>query len=102
VNHEPMDALTLSKTELDFLKRLLLEIQRETARRSPRHDTDEHHVAGLELALAMLRWDGSVPPNLDAQFGLGAAVETRLGLDAMCAYRHWRNERRRAQRRALA
>lgn len=97
-----MDALNLSKTELDFLKRLLLEIQRETARRSPRHDTDEQHVAALELALAMLRWDGSVPPNLDAQFGLGAAIETRLGLDAMCAYRHWRNERRRAQRHQLA
>ena len=97
-----MDVLTLSKTELDFLKRLLLEIQRDTTRRSPRSDADEQHVAGLELALARLRWDGSVPPNLDAQFGLGAAVEARLGLDAMCAYKHWRNERRRAQKRRLS
>ena len=94
-----MDTLTLSQTELDFLKRLLLEIQRETARRSPRGETDEQHIAGLELALALLRWDGSVPPNLETQFGLGAAVEARLGLDAMCAYRHWRNERRRARQR---
>jgi hypothetical protein len=94
--------LMLSKTETDFLKRLLLEIQRDVARRNPRSGADEQHVAGLELALAMLRWDGSVPPNLDTQFGLGAAVQSRLGLDAMCAYRHWRNERRRAQRRETA
>jgi hypothetical protein len=93
-----MDPLPLSKTELDFLKRLLLEVQRDLARRQPRGDVDEQHVAGLELALAMLRWDGSVPPNLDTQLGLGAAIELKLGADAMCAYRHWRNERRRAQR----
>jgi hypothetical protein len=92
-----MDSLSLSKTELDFLQRLLLEIQRDLARTKAPGKNDEQHVAGIELALAMLRWDGSVPPNLDTQLGLGAAVEMKLGLDAMCAYRHWRNERRRAQ-----
>ena len=97
-----MDPLPLTKTELDFLKRLLLEVQRESARRRPRGENDEEHVAALELALAMLRWDGSVPPNFDSQYGLGAAIEVRLGPDAMCAYRHWRNERRKAQRRLEA
>jgi hypothetical protein len=43
----------------------------------------------------MLRWDGVAPPEFDAQVGLGAAVQLRLGLDAMCAYRLWRNERRK-------
>jgi hypothetical protein len=91
-----MTTLTLTRTELDFLKRLLLEIQRDLARRRPRGLLDEPHVAALELALAMLGWDGSLPPHLDTQYGLGPAVEQRLGPDAMCAYRHWRNERRRA------
>ena len=90
-------SLSLSRTELDFLKRLLLEVQRDLSRRRPKGENDEHLVAGLELALAMLRWDGSVPPNLDTQLGLGAAVELKLGPDAMCAYRNWRNERRRAR-----
>ena len=94
-----MDPVTLSQTELDFLKRLLLEIQRDVARRQPRSDADEQQVAGLELALALLQWDGSLPPNLDAQFGLGAAIQMKLGGDAMCAYRQWRNERRRARER---
>jgi hypothetical protein len=94
-----MDSVTLSTTELDFLKRLLLEVQRDASRRQPRGDVDDQQVAGLELALAMLRWDGSLPPNLDAQFGLGAAVQMRLGPDAMCAYRQWRNERRKARER---
>lgn len=96
------ESLQLSRTELDFLRRLLLEVQREAVRRQPRGAQDDQHIAGIELALAMLRWDGSVPPNLDQQFGLGAAVQLKLGADAMCAFRHWRNERRRAQLRALA
>lgn len=90
-----MNSVQLTKTELDFLRRLLLEIQRDLARRQPTSPMDEPHVAALELALAMLGWDGSLPPHLDTQYGLGPAVEQRLGADAMCAYRHWRNERRR-------
>jgi hypothetical protein len=90
-----MNTVQLSKTELDFLRRLLLEIQRDLARREPHGLQDEPHVAALELALAMLGWDGSLPPHLDTQYGLGPRVEHRLGADAMCAYRHWRNERRR-------
>ncbi|HEY0826201.1 MAG TPA: hypothetical protein VGD76_20610 [Ramlibacter sp.] len=80
----------LAKTELDFLHRLLLDAQR-------RLDAcgDEETVAALELALAMLRWDGPMPPELDAQVGLGAAVQLKLGPDAMCAYRQWRTERRK-------
>lgn len=84
-------AVELSRTELDFLHRLLLELQDEAAR-----GHDEPSVAALELALALLRWDGSTPPPLDAQPGLGAAVQLKLGADALCAWRQWRNERRRA------
>jgi hypothetical protein len=80
----------LARTELDFLQRLLLDVQRRLD--SPE---DEETVAALELALAMLQWDGTNPPELDAQVGLGAAVQMRLGLDAMCAYRQWRTERRK-------
>ena len=77
----------LARTELDFLRRLLLDLQRETA--------SDEQVAAIELALALLQWDGAVPPELDAQVGLGAAIELKLGADGMCAYRQWRNERRR-------
>ena len=80
----------LTRTELDFLQRLLLDLQRQQALRG-----NDEAIAALELALAMLRWDGDTPPELDAQVGLGAAVQVNLGLDAMCAYRQWRTERRR-------
>ena len=95
-----MDKVDLSKTELDFLKRLLLDVQRRLATPQDEHGSDDEHVAALELALAVLRWDGVVPPELDTQVGLGAAVQLKLGPDAMCAYRQWREERRR--RLALA
>jgi hypothetical protein len=87
-----MDAnpVALARTELDFLQRLLLDLQRQHGAAG-----DEEKVAALELALAMLHWDGATPPPLDAQLGLGAAVQVKLGLDAMCAYRQWRTERRR-------
>jgi hypothetical protein len=90
-----MDApkVELSRTELDFLQRLLLELQQ---RPDACGDCGADTVAAIELALAMLRWDGSTPPEFDAQCGLGAAVEMKLGLDAMCAYRQWRTERRKA------
>lgn len=84
-------AVELSRTELDFLHRLLLDLQEGAAR-----GRDEQAVAALELALALLRWDGEAPPQLDAQVGLGAAVQLKHGGDAMCAYRQWRAERRRA------
>lgn len=84
------DKLQLSRTELDFLRRLLLDAQ-------ARPGQDEALVAACELALAVLRWDGEPPPELDAQVGLGAAIQLRLGPDAMCAYRQWRSERRRRQ-----
>jgi hypothetical protein len=87
--------LELARTELEFLQRLLLDLQRRLAYGDP-HGDDEEHVAALELALAVLRWDGAMPPELDAQVGLGAAVQARLGLDAMCAYRQWRTERRKS------
>ena len=89
-----MDTVHLSRTELDFLRRLLLEVQRRLADGA---GADAEQVAGLELALAMLQWDGELPPDLDAQVGLGAAIQLRLGADAMCAYRQWRSERRRSQ-----
>lgn len=89
-----MDKLELSRTELEFLRRLLLDSQRELA--GTGRDT-EALVAGLELALALLRWDGAAPPDPETQLGLGAAVEAKLGLDAMCAYRQWRNELRRSR-----
>lgn len=82
--------MELSRTELVFLQRLLLDLQRQRER-----EGDAENVAALELALAMLRWDGEMPPELDAQVGLGAAVQARLGADAMCAWRQWRDERRR-------
>jgi hypothetical protein len=85
----------LSRTELDFLQRLLLDVQRRLGHGPDAQAQDDDTVTALELALAMLRWDGSTPPELDAQVGLGAAVQMRLGLDAMCAYRQWRNERRK-------
>lgn len=87
--------LELARTELDFLQRLLLDLQRRLAQ-GERASADDAHVAALELALAMLQWDGAMPPDLDAQVGLGAAVQSRLGLDAMCAYRQWRSERRKS------
>jgi hypothetical protein len=83
--------LELARTELDFLHRLLLDLQRRLDAPG-----EEERVAALELALAMLQWDGSTPPDLDAQVGLGAAVQMKLGLDAMCAYRQWRTERRKS------
>lgn len=89
--------LELARTELDFLQRLLLDLQRRLGRGTPRAADDEELVAALELALAMLRWDGTTPPDPDAQLGLGAAVQMKLGPDAMCAYRQWRSERRRRQ-----
>lgn len=98
-----MDAkpkLELPRTELDFLQRLLLDLQRRLADGDDGHD--EERVAALELALAILQWDGTVPPPLDAQVGLGAAVASRLGPDAMCALRQWRTERRKALARARA
>jgi len=93
-----MDApkVDLARTELDFLHRLLLETQKRLAQ--PHTATpagDEEKVAALELALAMLGWDGATPPAFDQQLGLGAAVEMKLGPDAMCAYRQWRTERRK-------
>ncbi len=81
----------LARTELDFLHRLLLDVQHRLDAPG-----DAETVAALELALAVLQWDGATPPELDAQVGLGAAVQMKLGLDAMCAYRLWRNERRKA------
>lgn len=83
----------LSRTELDFLQRLLLDLQRRLG--EPGAPADEQSVAAMELALALLRWDGTPPPELAAQVGLGAAVQMRLGADAMCAYRQWRTECRR-------
>ena len=80
----------LARTELDFLQRLLLDLQRQQAVVG-----DEEKIAALELALAIVRWEGETPPELDAQVGLGAAIQVKLGLDAMCAYRQWRTERRR-------
>ena len=87
--------LELARTELDFLHRMLLDLQQRLAAGDDARADDEHWVAALELALAVLQWDGSQPPELDAQVGLGAAVQTRLGPDAMCAYQQWRTERRR-------
>jgi hypothetical protein len=80
----------LTRTELDFLQRLLLDLQRQPALAG-----NDEKIAALELALAMLHWNGDTPPELDVQVGLGAAVQLKLGLDAMCAYRQWRTERRR-------
>lgn len=93
-----MDApkVDLARTELDFLHRLLLELQKRLAQpdtATPGSDDDK--VAALELALAMLGWDGATPPGFDQQLGLGAAVQLKLGPDAMCAYRQWRAERRK-------
>ena len=91
-----MDApkVELARTELDFLQRLLLDLQHRLGEED--RPQDEQSVAALELALALLRWDGTTPPPLDAQVGLGAAVQLKLGPDAMCAYRQWRSERRKA------
>ena len=83
----------LARTELDFLHRLLLDVQWRLA--SGGQEGDAELVAALELALALLRWDGRVPPERDAQVGLGAAVQMTLGPDGLCAWRQWRNERRR-------
>jgi len=94
--------LELARTELDFLQRLMLDVQRRLgsdpgapADATPAGASDPELVAALELALALLRWDGDTPPELDAQVGLGAAVQMKLGGDGMCAYRQWRSERRR-------
>ncbi|MEJ5990642.1 hypothetical protein WG902_11635 [Ramlibacter sp. PS3R-8] len=86
----------LARTELDFLHRLLLELQKRLAQPdSATPGGDDEKIAALELALAMLHWDGATPPGFDQQLGLGAAVELKLGADAMCAYRQWRTERRK-------
>jgi hypothetical protein len=80
----------LARTELAFLQRLLLEAQGRL-----NAGGEDDLVSAIELALAMLHWDGETPPALDAQVGLGAAVQLKLGADAMCAYRQWRSDRRR-------
>jgi hypothetical protein len=87
--------IELARTELEFLQRLLLDVQRRLGRKHVPAAVDQELVAALELALALLRWDGATPPELDAQVGLGAAVQVKLGGDGLCAYRQWRNERRR-------
>jgi len=87
--------LELARTELDFLQRLLLDLQHRLAHGPQADAGDAERVAAVELALAMLRWDGETPPELDAQVGLGAAVQIKLGGDGMCAYQQWRTERRR-------
>jgi hypothetical protein len=80
----------LARTELAFLQRLLLEAQGRL-----NAGGEDDLVSAIELALAMLHWEGETPPALDAQVGLGAAVQLKLGADAMCAYRQWRSDRRR-------
>ena len=87
-----MDAsrVELARTELAFLQRLLLEAQGRL-----HAEGEDDLVSAIELALALLHWDGESPPALDAQVGLGAAVQLKLGADAMCAYRQWRSDRRR-------
>jgi hypothetical protein len=85
--------MELARTELDFLQRLLLDVQARLD--EGEHADDAEMVAALELALAVLRWDGTTPPELDAQVGLGAAVQCKLGPDAMCAWSQWRTERRK-------
>ena len=80
----------LARTELAFLQRLLLEAQGRL-----NAEGEDDLVSAIELALALLHWDGESPPALDAQVGLGAAVQLKLGADAMCAYRQWRSDRRR-------
>jgi hypothetical protein len=80
----------LARTELAFLQRLLLEAQGRL-----NAEGEDDLVSAIELALALLHWDGESPPVLDAQVGLGAAVQLKLGPDAMCAYRQWRSDRRR-------
>jgi hypothetical protein len=92
----PSSAVELTRTELDFLHRLLLDLQRRLGEADDGEPEDEQSIAALELALAMLRWNGDTPLELDVQVGLGAAVQARLGPDAMCAYRRWREERRKA------
>jgi hypothetical protein len=84
----------LSRTELDFLRRMLLDLQQRRSAAADKPEDDEM-VAAIELALAMLGWDGAMPPELDAQVGLGAAIEVKYGADALIAYRSWRSERRR-------
>jgi len=86
-----MDAssVQLARTELDFLQRLLLDLQRQLEHGEP------ETAAALELALAMLQWNGEAPPELDQQVGLGAAIEMKLGLDALCAWRQWRDQCRK-------
>jgi hypothetical protein len=83
----------LSRTELDFLRRLLLDMQHNLSD-VVKPDGDEV-VAAIELALAMLKWDGAMPPEMDAQVGLGAMIQVKHGPDAMIAYHSWRSERRR-------
>jgi hypothetical protein len=85
--------MDLARTELDFLHRLLLDLQARLEHGEQPGDAER--VAALELALAVLRWDGAMPPPLDAQVGLGAAVECTLGPDALCAWSQWRTERRK-------
>lgn len=85
--------MDLARTERDFLHRLLLDVQARLD--AGEHPDDAELVAALELALAVLRWDGATPPPLDAQVGLGAAVQCTLGADALCAWTQWRAERRK-------
>ena len=85
--------VVLSKTELDFLRRLLLDLQRNLG--SKKAGAEDELVAAVEVALALLQWDGATPPELEQQVGLGAAIQTKLGPDAMCAYQQWRTETRR-------
>ena len=82
--------MDLARTELDFLYRLLLDLQAQQDAAGA-----DGNVAALEVALALLHWEGELPPDLDEQVGLGAAIQMKLGADAMCAYRQWRQERRR-------
>jgi hypothetical protein len=86
--------MELARTELAFLHRLLLDVQARLE--DGEQPADAQRVAALELALAVLRWDGAMPPPLDAQVGLGAAVECTLGPDALCAWAQWRTECRKS------
>jgi hypothetical protein len=66
----------LSRTELDFLKRLLLDLQQNWGRAASQR---RELVRPSSCRWPCCNGTGKEPPPLDAQVGLGAAIQLKLG-----------------------
>lgn len=98
---------TLTKTELDFIMRAIMDARHVLAVTggmriteaefgevlTPENSSDSHHldlIHGLELATRLLGWpDDRTPPPLDRQFGMRALLEATGHDELLDAFETW-------------